>query len=92
MKNAFSKITICIFLVGNVVTAAGILVKHFSAFPGLALLWYILGVAGVTVFAIELLIRMAKSEITSHIAGDLAVRAMLGSFGILLALGWILKQ
>jgi hypothetical protein len=86
------KVTILFWLIANIVVAAYDLVKHYSDFPQLALLWFILGLAGVTIFAISLLQHMRKGEITERIGGDLALRALMGSFGFLLALGWILKK
>jgi hypothetical protein len=86
------KATILFWLIANIVVAAYDLAKHYSDFPQLALLWFVLGLAGITIFAVSLWQHMRKGEITERIGGDLAMRALMGSFGFLLALGWMLRK
>ena len=81
-----------IFLFLNIAAAAYTLKVGYSTFTQVALLWFVVGVAGVTIFAVSLLQGVQRGEIQSRLAGDLAVRAMLGSLGILLAFGWVLKH
>jgi len=81
-----------VLLALNIVSAAYALKVGYSSFTQVALLWFVVGVAGVTIFAVSLLQGVQRGEIQSRLAGDLAVRAMLGSLGILLAFGWVLKH
>ena len=76
----------------NIIAAIYTLKVGYSSFTHIYLLWFVVGLAGVTIFAVGLLQGVQRGDIQSRLAGDLAVRAMLGSLGILLAFGWVLKH
>lgn len=87
-----SKLTIAFMWAANLAIGAYVLAKHFSSFGEPALLLFIGGLAGVTVFTVYLWQRVGSGEIAPRIAGDLAVRSLLSSGFVLLTLGWILRR
>jgi len=75
------------FLSLNVAVAIFDLKTHHVSDVGL--IWFGVGLAGLAAFVASLLERLARGEVTPRLAGDLILRAMLGSLGILFAFGWM---
>lgn len=86
-----AKAVIVFMWAGNLMAGVFVLAKYFAAFKEPALPLFIVGLAGVTVFAIRLFQSVAKGEIPAQIGGDLAVRSLLSSCFLLFTLVWILR-
>lgn len=90
--NNLAKLTIAFLWAVNLVEGAYILAKHFPVFGVPALMLYVVGLAGITVFAESLWKRVSSGEISPVAGGDLAVRSLLSSCFVLAAIGWILRR
>ncbi len=86
-----AKTVIVLMWAANLAVGAYILAKHFAAFGEPALPLFIVGLAGITVFAISLWQRVASGEISPRAGGDLAIRSLLSSCFVMVAIGWVLK-